>query len=297
MGKPVNTRSTAQEPAKGPVDKAMEVLLALVEEGGGPHRLGDIARRTGLTKPTVHRHLRTMAEYGFAHAAEQGSYRPGPRLLGLAAAALDAEPGLALARPVLADLRQRTGLLAYYAVPDAGDAVCLALSEPAGHYATGLRPGGRSPLHCSAAGLAMLAALPTEEAAEALAGPARPAPATPYTLTEPAELRAELDRTARRGYAVDDGYGEEDTRGVAAVVRASDGRPVGALAVCGPVFTLDDAAVEVFGPMLRAAARTVSAGLGGPPPRLGVVPAAQRVQAPQAVESVQAVHETDGGRA
>ncbi|MEW2546727.1 IclR family transcriptional regulator [Streptomyces sp. NPDC047002] len=296
MGKPVNTRSTAQEPAKGPVDKAMEVLVALVEEGGGPHRLGDIARRTGLAKPTVHRHLRTMAEYGFARPAEQGSYRPGPRLLGLAAAALDAEPGLGLARPVLADLRQRTGLLAYYAVPDADDAVCLALSEPASHYATGPRPGGRSPLHCSAAGLAMLAALPADEAARAagaLAGPGSPAPPTPYTLTEPAELRAELDRTARRGYALDDGYGEEDTRGVAAVVRAADGRPVGALAVCGPVFTLDDAAFEVFGPMLRAAARTVSAGLGGPP-RLGVVPAAQTVEAGQAAE---ATPESDGGRA
>ena len=49
----------------GPVDKAMEVLSALVETGA-PHRLADLARRTGLTKPTVHRLLRGLAGSGFA---------------------------------------------------------------------------------------------------------------------------------------------------------------------------------------------------------------------------------------
>ncbi|MCF3964238.1 IclR family transcriptional regulator, partial [Streptomyces fuscigenes] len=262
MGKPVNTRGSAQEPVKGPVDKAMEVLEALVEGGGGPHRLGEIARRTGLTKPTVHRHLRTMAEYGFAEPAEGGSYRPGPRLLGLAAAALDAGPDLRLARPVLADLRQRTGLLAYYAVRDATDAVFLELSEPAREYRTGTRPGGRAPLHRTAAGIAMLAALPADEAAEVLgrAAPAlasAPMPEKPEETDEPALVRAELARAARLGYALDDEREEQDARAVAAAVVDRDGRPVGAIAVRGLAFALDDAAVELYGPMVRAAARTV----------------------------------------
>lgn len=272
MGKPVNTRRSAEEPVKGPVDKAMEVLEALVEGGGGPHRLGDIARRTGLTKPTVHRHLRTMAEYGFAQPAEGGSYRPGPRLLGLAAAALDAGRDLRLARPVLADLRRRTGLLAYYAVRDAGDAVFLELSEPAREYRMSTRPGGRAPLHHTAAGLAMLSALPAEEVSDVLAGAAPPRTPGAGALAEPQDVRAELAATVRRGYALDDEYEEEDARAVAAPVLDADGRAVGAIAVRGLTFALDDAAVELFGPMVRAAARTVSAGLGGPP-RLGVVPA------------------------
>ncbi|MCA1219786.1 IclR family transcriptional regulator [Streptomyces sp. 8L] len=264
MGKPVNTRRTAQEPVKGPVDKAMEVLEALVEGGGGPHRLAELARRTGLTKPTVHRHLRTMAEHGFAQPAEGGSYRPGPRLLGLAAAALDAGEDLRLARPVLADLRQRTGLLAYYAVRDAGDAVFLELSEPAREYRMGTRPGGRAPLHRTAAGLAMLSALPAEEAAGLLDASA-PAP------NEPLAVRAALAEAVRLGYALDDEWEEDDARAAAAPVLDGEGRVVGAIAVRGLTFALDDAAVEVFGPMVRAAARTVSAGLGGRP-RLGVVP-------------------------
>ncbi|GHH83536.1 transcriptional regulator [Streptomyces sulfonofaciens] len=273
MVKPVNTSTSQQEPGKGPVDKAMEVLEALAR-AGGPQRLGEIARRTGLTKPTVHRHLRTLADCGFAQPAEGGAYRAGPRLLGLAAAALDSGPDLRLARPVLNDLRRRTGQLAHYAVPAGTEAVHLELSEPAGEYRMSISPGGRTPLHTSAVGLAMLSALPVPEAdavlAELLLDGALPAP-TPATLTDPGALRAELARTVRRGYAVDDEYDEPDVRSVAAPVLDAQGRVVGAIGVSGLTFALDDANVAVFGPMVRAAARAVSTGLGGSAAHLGLV--------------------------
>ncbi|MET8286351.1 IclR family transcriptional regulator [Streptomyces sp. NPDC005132] len=271
MSKAVNTRASEPEPAKGPVDKAMEVLEALVETGG-PHRLGEIARRTGLTKPTVHRHLRTLAEYGFAQPAEGGSYRAGPRLLGLAAAALHDSRDLALARPVLADLRRRTGLLAQYAVRHADDTVLLAQSEPVREYRMYARPGSRVPLHCSGMGLAMLSVLPPPEADTLLeAGPL--AARTPHTPTDPAAIRPLLREAAGVGYAVDDEYEELDVRSVAAPVVDGEGRIVGAIGISGLTFTLDEQSVEMFGPMVRAAARTVSAGLGGTPPVFRVVDA------------------------
>ncbi|MEU1532868.1 IclR family transcriptional regulator [Streptomyces fagopyri] len=269
MSKAVNTRASEPEPVKGPVDKAMEVLEALVETGG-PHRLGEIARRTGLTKPTVHRHLRTLAEYGFAQPAEGGSYRAGPRLLGLAAAALHDSRDLALARPVLADLRRRTGLLTQYSVRHADDAVLLAQSEPAREYRMYARPGSRVPLHSSGTGLAMLSALPAREADALLeAGPL--AARTPRTPTDPAALRTLLREAAGAGYAVDDEYEELDVRSVAAPVVDGDGQVVGAIGISGLTFTLDEQSVALFGPMVRAAARTVSAGLGGTPPTFRVV--------------------------
>ncbi|MFE9708423.1 IclR family transcriptional regulator [Streptomyces sp. NPDC005930] len=269
MVKAVNTRSADRELVKGPVDKAMEVLDALVRPGG-PHRLGEIARRTGLTKPTVHRHLRTMAEYGFAEPAEGGSYRPGPRLLGLAAAALSDSRVLELTRPALADLRRRTGHVAFYAVRHARDAVYLEQSEPAREYRMSIRPGHRSPLYACGVGLAMLSALPAEETAAVLDAPDLEA-RTPGTLTDAAVLRTVLDRAASCGYAVDDEYDEPDVRSVAAPVLDAEGRAVGAIGISGLTFTLDPGSVEVFGPMVRAAARTVSAGLGASTPLLGLV--------------------------
>lgn len=129
MGKPVNSRSQKQTsaaastiasdgpgadaapPAPGPVDKAMEVLAALAGSGA-PHRLADLARHTGLAKPTVHRLLRALAATGYAEPATGGSYRPGPRLLGLAASVLADDAALRRVSPVLDELRERTGLFA-----------------------------------------------------------------------------------------------------------------------------------------------------------------------------------------
>lgn len=274
MAKAVNSRSVEPEPVKGPVDKAMEVLEALVEPGG-PHRLGEIARRTGLTKPTVHRLLRTMADHGFAEPAEGGSYRSGPRLLGLAAAALNDGRALELARPVLADLRRRTGHVALYAVRHASEAVYLEQSEPAREYRMSARPGRRTPLYACGVGLAMLSALSGHETDAVLQ--AAPLEArTPHTLTDPAALHELLADAARHGYAVEDEYDEPDVRSVAAPVLNGDGRVVGAIGISGLTFTMTPENVEVFGPMVRAAARTVSAGLGARTPMLGVVDTTSR---------------------
>ncbi|MDI5963040.1 IclR family transcriptional regulator [Streptantibioticus silvisoli] len=265
MPKAVNTQSTEPGPAKGPVDKAMEVLEALTR-GAGPHRLADIARSTGLSKPTAHRHLRTLAEYGFVDAAAGGAYRVGPRLLGLAAAALDTGRDLRLARPALADLRQRTGQLAYYAVLDADEAVYLEVSEPAREYRMRVRPGGRVPLHRSGAGLAMLSALPDQRAEEFLTAGPRAAGAA--RGTDPRVLREAVREAARVGYAVDDEYDEPDVRSVAAPVLGGDGRVAGAIGVRGLTFTLGAEAVAMYGAMVRAAARSISADLGATGPRL-----------------------------
>ncbi|MFE3515601.1 IclR family transcriptional regulator [Streptomyces sp. NPDC059166] len=266
MGKPVNSRSEEQPPAgraaeqsvMGPVDKAMEVLSALVETGA-PHRLADLARRTGLAKPTVHRLLRSLAASGYVEPAAGGSYQAGPRLLGLSAAALDSGPGLRTIRPVLAELRSRTGLPAHYAVRDGDAAICLEVSEPAREYALEMRPGSRAPLLLSAPGLAMLAALPPAETGRAFDA----ADAGGLHLPVPAaELRDAIAAASEHGYALDDQYEQEDRRALAAAVRDEEGRPVGAVTLTGLVFTLDRAGVELYGPMVRAAARSVSAGLG-----------------------------------
>lgn len=257
----INTRTDTQAGAKGPVDKALEVLDALVRPEG-PHRLADLAAYTGLPKPTVHRLLGTLADNGYAVALPGGRYRAGPRLLGLAATALADSPELRLARPVLADLRLRTGHVAHYSVRDADTAVHLAQSDAADTYRLAVRAGGTLPLHCSAVGRAMLSALPGEEAAEILGTATLPA-RTPRTVTDPEAVLAALASVRAQGYALDDECTEPDVRGVAAPVLGADGRPVGAVGIIGPTFTLDADSVALFGPMVRAAAALISSSSGG----------------------------------
>ncbi|MFJ4713814.1 IclR family transcriptional regulator [Streptomyces sp. NPDC088785] len=271
MGKPVNSRSQDQTTAAaatgaaaaapGPVDKAMEVLSALADTGA-PHRLADLARRTGLAKPTVHRLLRALAAAGYAAPGAGGSYRPGPRLLGLAAGALADDPALSAAGPVLDELRARTGLFASYAVRDGRTVIHLDVRAPAQALGLDLRPGAREAVTAGAAGHALL--------------PSPPAPGADgwdgLTEADAEALRTALAATARDGYAFDGADAWRDRRALAAPVRDASGDTVGALVLTGLAFTLDEAAAHLYGPMLRSAAAAVSAGLAARSgPRLGMI--------------------------
>ncbi|MEU1350833.1 IclR family transcriptional regulator [Streptomyces sp. NPDC005775] len=283
MGKPVNSRSqqlpsaaassaasegpeadAAAPPAPGPVDKAMEVLAALAG-AGAPHRLADLARQTGLAKPTVHRLLRALAASGYAEAATGGSYRPGPRLLGLAAGALADDAALRRVGPVLDELRVRTGLFASYAVRDDRTVIHLDVRAPAQGLGLDLRPGSREHVTGGAAGLALLAALPAEER--------EPLSADPDGAPADATTREALAAAARDGYAFDGSDAWLDRRALAAPVRDATGHAVGALVLTGLAFTLDEAAARLYGPMVHSAAAAVSASLAAQPGvRLGLVP-------------------------
>jgi len=286
MGKPVNSRSQQQTsvavpigasagagsdaapPAPGPVDKAMEVLTALAG-AGAPHRLADLARRTGLAKPTVHRLLRALAASGYAEAAPGGSYRPGPRLLGLAAGALADDAALRRAGPLLDELRVRTGLFASYVVRDDRTVIHLDVRAPAQSLGLDLGPGFREPLTAGAAGLALLSALAAEEREPLSAGPDG-TPADEMTRTA-------LSAAVRDGYAYDGADAWADRRALAAPVHDAAGRVAGALVLTGLAFTLDEAAARQYGPMVRSAAAAVSASLAAQPGvRLGLVRGAER---------------------
>ncbi|MET7369968.1 helix-turn-helix domain-containing protein [Streptomyces sp. NPDC005566] len=271
MGKPVNSRSHTQTSAAaataasdgpgpspsslspGPVDKAMEVLAALARSGA-PHRLADLARRTGLAKPTVHRLLRAFAATGYAEPDTGGSYRPGPRLLGLAASLLADDAAMRRVGPVLDELRTRTGLFASYVVRDDRTVIHLDVRSPVQGLGLDLGPGFREPVTAGAAGLALLAALPAEERESLSAGPDG----------VPADDAA-LAAAARDGYAYDGTDAWLDRRALAAPVRDATGRAVGALVLTGLAFTLDDAAAQLYGPMVRSAAAAVSASLAAQP--------------------------------
>ncbi|TCP45425.1 IclR family transcriptional regulator [Tamaricihabitans halophyticus] len=247
-------------PGKGAVEKALDVLSALVRPGG-PHRLAELAKHTGLAKPTVHRMLQTFSDAGFAVSAPGGSYHAGPRLLGMAAAALADSSDSQLARPALVELQRRTGHTVHYAIRNGHSAVYLAKIEPAQAYRMTSQVGGNVPLYCTAVGRAMLARLPEAEVAEILDGRELLA-RTPRTLTDPADIRAELSALDERGYIVEDEQNEANVRCVAAPVLDGLGQVAGAISVSGLTFTLDEDSIAVFGPLVAEAAEQVSRSLG-----------------------------------
>ena len=121
--------------------------------------------------------------------------------------------------------------------------------------------GKRAMAHSTALGKALLSQLSKSELATFLANCDLP-PVTPNTITEPEELKHELDLVRSRGYAVDM---EEDQIGgacIAAPIFDHRGKAVAAASISVPLARLRPSELPGFGAKVTGTARAISEDLG-----------------------------------
>ena len=241
-------------------------LLEIVGEAGGEIGLSELAARSGLPLPSIHRLVRTLVDRGYMRQMPNRRYALGARLipLGEVAATMLGR----WARPVLAGLVDELGETANMSALD-GDMVMYIGQVPSRHAMRMFTEVGRrvSRLH-PGAGKALLSQLPDEHVRALLARTGMPAQ-TPHTLTQPDDLLAQLARIRRDGYALDEGEQEIGVRCVAVPVAARSER--GPLSVSGPAPRMTSELVERAVPLLRAASERLSA-TSTAPVGLGRVP-------------------------
>ena len=228
-------------------------LLEHMAAAGGDVALSELAARSGLPLPTIHRLVRTLVGSGYVRQLPSRRYALGPRLIGLgdAASRMLGE----WARPHLSHLVDEVGETANMAVLD-GDAVVYVAQVPSRHSMRMFTEVGRRvPVHCTGVGKALLAQLAPERVSALLAG-AGMAAQTPHTITDPDRLARELDRIRHQGYAVDDAEQELGVRCVAVAVPG--GPSMTALSVSGPESRVTWAAVERIAPLLREVAQALA---------------------------------------
>jgi IclR family transcriptional regulator, acetate operon repressor len=223
-------------------------LLELMAAAGADVALTELAARSGLPLPTIHRIVRTLVGSGYVRQLPSRRYALGPRLVGLGDAASRALGEWA--RPHLAELVEQVGETASLAVLD-GDAVVEVAREPAPPAVPPAPAGRREPAHRTGAGRALLAQLPPARVAALLARTGPPQPPG-----DPDRLARELDRVRHQGYAVDDAEQEPGVRAVAVAVPGA--APPTALSVAGPQTRLTWPAVDRVVPLLRAAAQALA---------------------------------------
>lgn len=116
--------------------------------------------------------------------------------------------------------------------------------------------GTLTPMHCLAAGKAILASLPSGELDDYFAQSSR-AQFSANTIVDENALRAELQRTRERGFAV---TRNEYTPGICGIGTAlvADGELLGSLAVAIPVVRCDAAVEASAGETLKAIAASFS---------------------------------------
>lgn len=191
------------------IARAGAVLRALGERPEGM-ALGDLAGAVELPKSTVHRLVAALAEEDLVALEPGGRARLGGGIARLAGAGREALADRL--RPVLLELRRDLDETVDLAVLD-GAAVRFVDQLPAPRRLRATSAVGEIfPLHCTANGKALLAAMPDERALELL--PGRLERLTPATIGSREELLAELTRVRREGVAFDR---EEHTEGICAV--------------------------------------------------------------------------------
>ena len=114
------------------------------------------------------------------------------------------------------------------------------------------------PAHAVSAGKAMLAALPDDEIDRLY--PSDPLPArTGRTITTREQLKAELQRVRRRGFASNAGESEDGVSSIGVAVLNANGRPVAAVSVAGPLSRMPASMARQVAEPLTETVRLISA--------------------------------------
>ena len=241
------------------ISRVADILRALEGEPEGLS-LAQIAARVGLARSTVHRLTVGLADEGFViPASPNGRVRLGPTLARLGAASRrelreELKPFL---RRLSADVEETVDA----AMLD-GTQVRFVDQIPGAHRLRAVSSVGAAfPLHCSANGKALLAALPREQAERLL--PKTLETLTPNTITSRAALWRELEQVVKTGVAFDR---EEHTLGISAVGAAvrDASSVVAAITIVAPTQRFEGNE-QYFADHLLNMCREIDESLGGQP--------------------------------
>jgi len=238
-------------------------VLRCFGEGAGTLSHGDIARQTGIPKPTVTRLVATLETLGLLRqTAESDRYALAPGVLPMARAYLAGLDVRARARPHMMALADELDASVYLAVCEAPDMVVIEACRSRSNALTSrLDIGSRVPLALSAIGRAYLAAL-DEKTREALLRALKTRAGGAWRR-EGAALDRALRDASLRGYCVSLGESHPDIS-AAAVSLLTPAGEIMSLNCGGPSFRFTEETLRRrVAPRLRATAERIAADIGG----------------------------------
>lgn len=234
-------------------DRALAILAAF-HDGRTDVGVSELAAELGLHKSTVSRLLATLENRGLVRR-EGDRFFPGWELARLGALAMR---GFALVRTAAEEMKRladETGETVNLAVRDDDRALNVHQVDSAHFIGVTDWTGRAPPLHATANGKVLLAfgdrRLPRELVR-----------LTRKTVVDRGELRAELDRVRREGFAVAQEELELGLNAVAAPVFDCFGACLAAVSVSGPAYRLSERRLADAGDLCVATANEVSVKLG-----------------------------------
>jgi DNA-binding IclR family transcriptional regulator len=220
----------------------------------------EIARRTGLPKPTISRLTYTLTKLGYLRYSErQGTYQLGPGVLSLGYAMLSGLDIRERARPLMQELADRVDATVALGARDRMAMVYLEVCRGPGAVTLRIEVGNRIPLAPTAMGRALLAALPESER-EFLMGHVRKRAANAKEYSKLAKgVELAVHDVANRGFCMSLAEWRPEVNAVGVPLVTHDNNVYG-LICGGPAFRMSREVLEKeCGPQLVEVAKKITA--------------------------------------
>lgn len=243
------------------IDRALRILMILGEREE-PMRISEISRKLAIDKSTAYRIVSTLKGQGFVEQdVESRKYILGIKVIEIAGLKLRSIKLLSVAKPISKELVQKTREATHLAVLVEGEIMYLDSEQSSGVLNINTQVGSRAPLHSSAVGKCLLAALPDDEIDRILAikGLAR---YTDRTIINFADFHHDIEETRDRGWAMDDEETYLGVRCIAAAIYDHRGIVVASMGISGPTQRITLERAQVLGHLVRESAARVSRHLG-----------------------------------
>lgn len=253
---PTGTGSEAATEARLKTTKRSFELIELIKqlESAGPTEL---AEELATSKSTIHRHLATLTEIGYL-VENEGEYSLSLRFLDLgdsARARLDLYDAV---KEEVDELADEMGERAQFMVEENHKGINIYRSKGNRGIETHTHIGKHVPLYATSVGKAYLASL-SEPERDAILENIQLSEVTQHTITDRDQLRADLDETKERGYALND---QEAQIGIVAigvpVHNVETDETIGAVSVSMPETRTDELSIDDVSDRLQSAARIIS---------------------------------------
>jgi len=214
--------------------------------------LAELAVRTAIPKPTVHRLAAILAEQRLLKRTDHG-FRLGIHLFELGELVTEQHDLRDASLPFLEELFELTHETIHLGVLDGNDVLYFVKIVGYRSFPVPTRTGGRWPAYASALGKVLLAFGPADPLPLLPSGSLKPL--TPYTIIDPERLRRELAIVRRVGTAIESQEAVLGNACVAAPIFDSPGHLVAAVSISGPPLRLRPAQRA---PVVRQTAARIS---------------------------------------
>ncbi len=243
------------------IERALLLVREIAAHNRGGSRLLDLATRTGLQRPTVHRMLKCLAEENMVQQdPDTHRYFLGSMVFELGLTAAPRYNLREICHPALTRIAEATGDTAFLTQRSGLDSVCIDRREGTFPIKTfTLEIGMRRPLGVGTGSLAILGALSEEEIRQIINANAVRLPEYGLTVNS---LTAQVRRAQKTGYAVREAPSLAGVRSIGMALHNQSGMAFAALSISTISSRMNDKRVAELSTLLKNETRLIEKQLG-----------------------------------